>query len=108
MNRSYSTFYLCLLIFTLPISINLGLVAQNIRISGFNEPNEPSIAIDPKDPKVMIAGANLDNYYISIDSGYTWLTKNFIFKLWCMGRSCVSGGYGGRFLFFPSLESPNR
>ncbi|HMS97928.1 MAG TPA: T9SS type A sorting domain-containing protein [Saprospiraceae bacterium] len=106
MNRLNLTFYLCLLIFTLPISINLGLKAQNIRISGFNEPNEPSIAIDPKDPKVMVAGANLDNYYISIDSGYTWLTKTLSSSFGVWGDPVLAVDTAGDFYFFHLSNPP--
>ena len=106
MNRSKFTFYLCLLIFTLPIANNLGLVAQNIRISGSNEPNEPSIAIDPKDPKVMIAGANLDNYYVSIDSGYTWLTKTLFSSFGVWGDPALAVDTAGDFYFFHLSNPP--
>lgn len=48
------------------------ILAQNIVISNSNSPNEPSIAMDYRNPSKMIAGANLNNYYISQDTGRTW------------------------------------
>jgi hypothetical protein len=36
------------------------------------EPCEPSIAIDPTNPKRMVAGSILNNVYKSIDGGITW------------------------------------
>ncbi len=55
--------------------------AQNVLISDQNDPNEPCIVIDPKQPNVLIVGANLDNYYVSTDTGNTWtvnqLTSGF-------------------------------
>ena len=43
---------------------------QNILIDQFA--NETAIAIDPLHPERMVAGANVDNYYFSTDSGLTW------------------------------------
>ena len=51
-------------------------MAQNVLISNTNYPNEPSIAIDPKHPNVLIAGANINNYYISTDTGRTAFTDS--------------------------------
>lgn len=50
------------------------VVAQypNIMISNQYAPEEPSIAIDPANPKRIIAGANIDSYYYSNDGGTTW------------------------------------
>lgn len=45
---------------------------QNILISTLRDPNEPSIAINSKDPNLIMAGANLDNCYFSDNGGYTW------------------------------------
>ncbi len=45
---------------------------ENILIQGTSSPSEPSIMIDPLHPNVMVAGAILDDVYISTDSGYTW------------------------------------
>lgn len=45
---------------------------QNILISTQNSPNEPSIMLDPKNPAQMIAASNIDNYYLSSDTGRTW------------------------------------
>ncbi len=57
--------------------MNHSLTAQftNIQIGGPLSnwaPNEPSICINPNNPNEIIVGANMDNYYISIDGGQTW------------------------------------
>lgn len=50
----------------------------NIKIqtgSGFVGPCEPSISISPVDPNFVVAGAVLDNLYVSHDGGSTWKTS---------------------------------
>jgi hypothetical protein len=44
---------------------------QNILISTFNAPNEPSIMIDPANTNIMVAATNLNNFYYSSDGGQT-------------------------------------
>ncbi|MBE2226130.1 MAG: exo-alpha-sialidase [Ignavibacteria bacterium] len=49
---------------------------KNIKVNSIsNSPNEVSIAINPKHPNNIIAGANLNNYYYSFDRGNTWVNK---------------------------------
>ncbi len=45
---------------------------KNILISKKNTPKEVSIAINPKNTNQIVAGANLNNQYYSVDGGYTW------------------------------------
>lgn len=45
---------------------------QNIKIGNFSGPNEPSIAINPKNTQEMMAGSNLNYWYYSQDGGYNW------------------------------------
>jgi hypothetical protein len=45
---------------------------QNIKISSQFEPEEVSIAVNPKNTKQIIAGANLSSSYYSHDGGFTW------------------------------------
>jgi hypothetical protein len=54
-----------------------GLQAQrkNVLISTAMEPEEVSIAINPKNTRQIIAGANLASYYYSHDAGATWERK---------------------------------
>ena len=82
------------------------LSAQNVFISGLNNPNEPSIAIDPKHPNVLVAGSNLNNYFFSLDTGYTW-TRNTLsssFGVW--GDPVISVDTASNFYFF-HLSNPS-
>lgn len=50
---------------------------KNIKVNTTeNQPNEVSIAINPKHPNNLVAGSNIDNYYYSFDGGNTWINKN--------------------------------
>jgi hypothetical protein len=70
--KSYLFLLLC-------ICYACGSAAQfrNILIDPAGQPNEPSIIIDPKNTKHLVAGSNLQNVYSSADGGLTW-TKSFI------------------------------
>jgi hypothetical protein len=50
---------------------NVELVSGKGIFSSF-DPSEPSIAIDPTNPKRMVAGSILNNVYKSEDGGITW------------------------------------
>ena len=64
--------YNVLLLFTLMASVMV-LRGQNVLISSFNAPEEPSIMMDPKHVNVLLAGANINNYFVSLDTGHTWV-----------------------------------
>ncbi len=76
-------------------------------ISNQNNPNEPSIMIDPKNPNVLIAGANLNNYYVSIDSGYTWTQKTLSSSLGVWGDPTISVDTASNFYFFHLSNPPS-
>lgn len=54
------------------LPLNLHAQYTNVTISNFNDPEEVSICINPKNTNEMVAGANLDNVYHSSDGGATW------------------------------------
>lgn len=46
---------------------------KNIKVNSVNNsPEEVSIAINPRHPNNLVAGANINNYYYSFDNGGTW------------------------------------
>lgn len=63
---------------TLILLINLFFVStifaqfQNVLISTVNNPNEPSIYMDPNNTNRLAAGSNINNFYYSDDGGLTW------------------------------------
>ncbi len=69
----------------------------NITISSELEPEEVSIAINPKNTKQIIAGANLASSYYSHDGGFTW-KRNTVF---CKAFSV----YGDPVLFWDNLQN---
>ena len=49
---------------------------KNIKVNSINNsPEEVSIAINPRHPNNLVAGANINNYYYSFDGGNTWTNK---------------------------------
>ncbi|MEO6133253.1 MAG: T9SS type A sorting domain-containing protein [Saprospiraceae bacterium] len=81
------------------------IAAQNILISSEDFPNEPSIMIDPKHPNVLIGGSNLNNYYISIDTGFTWTKHDLNSSYGVWGDPTISVDTTGDFYFF-HLSNP--
>jgi hypothetical protein len=61
-----------LLLPSLLLAQGSGTNVQVNKSSSFFEPEEVSIAINPKNPNNIIGGANLDWYYYSTNKGKTW------------------------------------
>jgi hypothetical protein len=79
-----------------------GLQAQypNILIGTENEPNEPAICINPKNPFQMVAGSNTANYHYSSDGGVTWVSGVLSSSLGVWGDPVVIADTSGNFYFF--------
>lgn len=77
----------------------------NVLISNANFPNEPSIMFNPKQPQYMVAGANLNNYYYSSDSGKTWTAKTLTSSYGVWGDPTMIVDTTGAFYFF-HLSNP--
>ncbi len=75
---------------------------KNIKVNKEkNRPNETSIAINPLNPLHLIAGANISNYYYSLDGGKTWengLLRSQEYGVW--GDPCTIFDYNGNAYFF--------
>src|SRR4030095_10365433 len=73
---------------------------QNIMISNENEPNEPTIAINPIDPNNIVAAANIDNYFYSLDGGLTWSVRRSVSDDGVWGHPCIISDHRGNFYYF--------
>ena len=80
--------------------------AQNVMITTLNSPNEPSIKINHQNTDIMVAGANLNNYYYSSDGGQTWDENTLVssaYGVW--GDPVIDVDSDGNFYFF-HLSNP--
>lgn len=72
----------------------------NMVISVVNGPNEPSIAMDYKNPFRMMVGNNIDVYHASEDGGLTWQTNTLHSSLGVWGDPCLVTDTLGNFYYF--------
>lgn len=79
--------------------------AQNVLISTSNNPNEPCIKMDVKNPNRLIAATNLNNYYISIDTGQTWTQHSQTSSFGVWGDPVIDVDTSGNFYYF-HLSNP--
>jgi hypothetical protein len=77
----------------------------NIRIGIIDDPEEPSIVINPKDPGQVMAGANIDLYYRSTDAGLTWQEGTLTSSFGVYGDPCLIADTAGNFYYF-HLSNP--
>jgi len=80
---------------------------KNVLISTAYAPNEPTIALDPNNPKMMLAGSNIRNLYSSKDGGLSW-SENILrstYGVW--GDPVIIPDTAGNFYFFHLSNPPN-
>ena len=81
---------------------------KNIKVNTKNNrPNETSITINPSNPMNLVAGANISNFYYSIDGGNSWHEGNLKsdeYGVW--GDPCVIFDNSSNVYFF-HLAVPN-
>jgi len=79
----------------------------NIRVSNPSSttPEEVTIAINPRNPHNLAAGANIKFYYYSTNGGYTWTQGQLSSSLGVWGDPCVIFDADGN-LFFAHLSYP--
>ncbi|HPF12067.1 MAG TPA: T9SS type A sorting domain-containing protein [Flavobacteriaceae bacterium] len=80
--------------------------AQNVMISNVNDPNEPSIKMNPLNTDILVAGANLNNYYTSSDGGQTWSNHTLTSSYGVWGDPVIDVDPSGDFYFF-HLSNPS-
>jgi hypothetical protein len=91
-----------ILLLSLTFSASL---AQNVMISNQFSPNEPSIMMNPANTDILVAGANLNNYYTSSDGGLTWDTNTLSSSYGVWGDPVIDVDQDGNFYFF-HLSNP--
>jgi len=78
---------------------------QNVMISSVSSPNEPSIALNPKNTNQIVAGANLRSFYFSIDGGVNWTRQAMESAYGVAGDPVFICDTAGSFYYF-HLSSP--
>ncbi len=78
----------------------------NVFISDNNFPNEPSIAINPRNTNELVAGSNIDNYYFSLDAGVSWTEGLMSSSFGVWGDPTIACDTIGNFYFF-HLSNPS-
>lgn len=94
-----------LILSTLLLWCSITVWGQNILISTQGTPSEPSIMLDPNNPHKMIAASNINNYYISSDTGRTWTSHLLSSPLGVWGDPVIDVDSEGNFYFF-HLSNP--
>lgn len=79
----------------------------NVRVSPTNlfSPEEVAIAINPVNPDIIAAGANIDYFFISTDAGLTWNYQEMNSTLGVWGDPSLVFDTEGN-LFFGHLSNP--
>jgi hypothetical protein len=78
----------------------------NIMISNQNDPNEPSIAINPKNTNELMAASNINNYYYSTDGGFTWIENTLTSTFGVWGDPVIACDTAEFFYFFHLSNPP--
>ena len=80
---------------------------QNVMISNQGSPNEPSIMMDPLHPNVIIGAANINKYYISLDTGRTWTAHSLQSSNGVWGDPTITVDVNSHFYFFHLSNPPS-
>ena len=70
-------------------------------------PCEPSIYINPKNPKYIVAGSVVDFVHVSKNGGKTWKTSKLNSKLGVFGDPVITADSNGNFYYF-HLSDPEK
>ncbi|RYU77975.1 T9SS type A sorting domain-containing protein [Hymenobacter persicinus] len=77
----------------------------NVLVSTISSPEETAIAINPKNTRELVAGANISNQYYSTNGGQTWTWRPLSSPYGVWGDPCVVADTTGAFYFF-HLSNP--
>jgi len=80
---------------------------QNIRIDGpqSQQPEEVTIAINPLNPDIIAAAANIDHFYLSTNGGLNWSESHLSSMLGVWGDPVVLFDSLGN-LYYSHLSNP--
>jgi hypothetical protein len=78
----------------------------NIQVGNTNNPEEPSIMLNPKNPRYIVAGANIRSAYYSADTGRTWNSFLLSSSYGVYGDPTIICDTIGNFYFFHLSDPP--
>ena len=95
------------ILFLLFFSFNSSAQYLNYRIDGpgSDSPEEVTISINPANTNILAAGANIDHFYFSTNSGKTWGEKHMSSTLGVWGDPCILFDSLGN-LYYAHLSDP--
>lgn len=79
---------------------------QNIKIDDGGFPEEPAICINPKNTSNIVAGANINFVYQSLDDGFTWQKDELNSPYGVWGDPCIFADTSGNF-YYIHLSNPS-
>jgi len=104
----------CLVVFgcspkgTKKLVLSSSEIPQNIKIAGDKSglgPCEPSICINPANPRNIVAGSILDRVHVSFDGGLTWKNEKLESSFGVYGDPVVRIGPKGK-VYYSHLSNP--
>ena len=89
-----------------PVFSQFKNIKLDTEVDGAFFPTAPSIAINPKNPKNIVAGAELDRVYYTLDGGQTWTTSKLESKYGVLGNPVLEADSKGN-LYYAHLSNPS-
>jgi hypothetical protein len=95
--------FFCLFLF---VSFSLPAQHVNVMVSNSLAPEEPSIMMNPKDPRYIVAGSNIRSAFYSSDTGRTWSQFQLSSSLGVYGDPMILCDTTGAFYYFHLSDPP--
>ncbi|MDR0802112.1 T9SS type A sorting domain-containing protein [Fluviicola sp.] len=89
----------------LSVFVSIFISAQQNVVIQTGTPTEPTIAISPINPNIVVAASNIDNYYYSTNGGLNWTKKTLSSTYGVWGDPVMVFDKTGN-LFFVHLSNP--